>query len=108
MSLKQGQAIMSLKQGWETGCGKAKQAGGRSVVVIAFADAMLLGYFASIESFNFGGVCGVGKDPYACRRLTATSALHALTSLWNGSLRMSRSVDFWYLRISRSATVPGR
>jgi hypothetical protein len=28
------------------------------------------------------------------------------TSLAKGSLRMSRSVDFWYLRISRSATVP--
>ena len=27
---------------------------------------------------------------------------------WNGSLRMSSSVDFWYLRISRRATVPGR
>ena len=26
---------------------------------------------------------------------------------WNGSLRISSSVDFWYLRISRSATVPG-
>ncbi|KAL5656485.1 hypothetical protein ACJX0J_035804, partial [Zea mays] len=27
---------------------------------------------------------------------------------WNGSLRISSSVLFWYLRISRSATVPGR
>ena len=26
----------------------------------------------------------------------------------NGSLRISSSVLFWYLRISRSATVPGR
>ena len=25
----------------------------------------------------------------------------------NGSFRKSKSVDFWYLRISRSATVPG-
>merc|ERR1719361_579959 len=30
------------------------------------------------------------------------------TRRWNGSLRMRSSVDFWYLRISRSATVPGR
>ena len=30
-----------------------------------------------------------------------------LTTRENGSLRMSRSVLFWYLRISRSATVPG-
>ena len=29
------------------------------------------------------------------------------TRRWNGSLRMRRSVDFWYFRISRSATVPG-
>eukprot|EP00223_Ostreococcus_mediterraneus_P005934 CAMPEP_0179696502 /NCGR_PEP_ID=MMETSP0936-20121108/6901_1 /TAXON_ID=548131 ORGANISM="Ostreococcus mediterraneus, Strain clade-D-RCC2573" /NCGR_SAMPLE_ID=MMETSP0936 /ASSEMBLY_ACC=CAM_ASM_000574 /LENGTH=98 /DNA_ID=CAMNT_0021569455 /DNA_START=127 /DNA_END=420 /DNA_ORIENTATION=+ len=30
------------------------------------------------------------------------------TKRWNGSLRIKSSVDFWYLRISRSATVPGR
>ncbi|PNH03640.1 hypothetical protein TSOC_010279 [Tetrabaena socialis] len=30
------------------------------------------------------------------------------TRRWKGSLRMSSSVLFWYLRISRSATVPGR
>ncbi len=29
------------------------------------------------------------------------------TKRWNGSLRISSSVDFWYLRISRKATVPG-
>jgi histone H3 len=39
------------------------------------------------------------------RRETAAS-LH--THRWKGSLRMSSSVLFWYLRISRSATVPGR
>merc|ERR1719473_899788 len=30
------------------------------------------------------------------------------TRRWNGSFLIRRSVDFWYLRISRSATVPGR
>ena len=30
------------------------------------------------------------------------------TSLWNGIFWMRSSVDFWYLRICRSATVPGR
>ena len=29
------------------------------------------------------------------------------TRRWKGSLRMSSSVDFWYLLISRRATVPG-
>merc|ERR1719454_667290 len=29
------------------------------------------------------------------------------TRRWNGNLRMSSSVDFWYLLISRRATVPG-
>jgi hypothetical protein len=29
------------------------------------------------------------------------------TSRWKGSFRISSSVDFWYLRISRRATVPG-
>merc|ERR1719192_2281296 len=32
----------------------------------------------------------------------------SLTRRWKGSLRMSSSVDFWYLLISRRATVPGR
>jgi hypothetical protein len=36
------------------------------------------------------------------------SALTSRTSRWKGSRRMSRSVLFWYLRISRSATVPRR
>ena len=31
----------------------------------------------------------------------------SLTSCWNGSFRMSSSVDFWYRQISGSATVPG-
>ncbi len=31
-----------------------------------------------------------------------------LTSLEKGNLRISSSVDFWYLRISLRATVPGR
>ena len=32
----------------------------------------------------------------------------SLTSLWSGSFWINKSVLFWYLRISRSATVPGR
>ena len=32
----------------------------------------------------------------------------SLTKRWNGNFRMSNSVDFWYLRISLNATVPGR
>merc|ERR1711981_1546956 len=31
----------------------------------------------------------------------------SLTSLWKGSFLMRSSVDFWYLLISRRATVPG-
>jgi len=31
----------------------------------------------------------------------------SLTSLWKGSFLINNSVDFWYLRISRRATVPG-
>jgi hypothetical protein len=30
------------------------------------------------------------------------------TSRWNGDVRISKSVLFWYFRISLSATVPGR
>ena len=39
---------------------------------------------------------------------TLKSCAISRTSRWNGSLRISSSVDFWYRRISRSATVPGR
>ncbi len=31
----------------------------------------------------------------------------SLTRRWNGAFRIKSSVDFWYLRISRRATVPG-
>jgi histone H3 len=39
--------------------------------------------------------------------ITLKSCAISRTSRWKGSLRMSSSVDFWYRRISRSATVPG-
>lgn len=32
----------------------------------------------------------------------------SLNRRWKGNFRISRSVDFWYFRISRRATVPGR
>merc|ERR1719174_2014563 len=42
------------------------------------------------------------------RRSLLNSCAISRTSRWKGSLRISKSVDFWYLRISRRATVPGR
>ncbi|KAJ1452428.1 hypothetical protein M885DRAFT_526985 [Pelagophyceae sp. CCMP2097] len=42
------------------------------------------------------------------RRSVLKSCAISRTSRWKGSLRMRSSVDFWYLRISRRATVPGR
>ncbi|XBI07831.1 hypothetical protein VPH35_135671 [Triticum aestivum] len=42
------------------------------------------------------------------RRSVLKSCAISRTRRWKGSLRMSSSVLFWYLRISRSATVPGR
>jgi hypothetical protein len=50
-------------------------------------------------------------DPWNLRSLLVRSDKNWVTSLvkrWKGSLRRSNSVDFWYLRISRRATVPGR
>merc|ERR1712091_409286 len=41
------------------------------------------------------------------RRSPLKSWAISRTRRWNGSLRMRSSVDFWYLRISRRATVPG-
>ncbi len=41
------------------------------------------------------------------RKSVLNSCASSRTRRWKGSLRMSSSVDFWYLRISRSATVPG-
>ena len=42
------------------------------------------------------------------RRSVLKSCAISRTRRWKGSLRISSSVDFWYRRISRSATVPGR
>merc|ERR1711955_133620 len=41
------------------------------------------------------------------RRSVLKSCAISRTKRWKGSLRSSNSVDFWYLRISRNATVPG-
>merc|ERR1740121_2803973 len=40
-------------------------------------------------------------------RSVLKSCAISLTRRWKGSLRMRSSVDFWYLLISRRATVPG-
>lgn len=40
--------------------------------------------------------------------LPLVSCRISLASRWNGSLRISSSVVFWYFLISRKATVPGR
>ncbi|CAA7400273.1 unnamed protein product [Spirodela intermedia] len=42
------------------------------------------------------------------RRSVLKSWAISRTKRWKGSLRISSSVLFWYLRISLSATVPGR
>jgi len=42
------------------------------------------------------------------RKSVLKSCAISLTNRWNGNFRMSNSVDFWYLRISLNATVPGR
>ncbi|KAF6217086.1 hypothetical protein GE061_001439 [Apolygus lucorum] len=41
------------------------------------------------------------------RRSVLKSCAISLTRRWKGNLRISNSVDFWYLLISRRATVPG-
>ena len=41
------------------------------------------------------------------RRSVLKSWAISLTRRWKGSFLMSSSVDFWYLRISLRATVPG-
>ena len=46
-------------------------------------------------------------EPWNLRSVLKSCAI-SRTNLWNGSLRINKSVDFWYLRISRKATVPGR
>ncbi|CAL9094961.1 unnamed protein product, partial [Musa acuminata var. zebrina] len=63
------------------------------------------------------GVNGTEASAASCRAETAElwkrrsvlkSWAISRTRRWKGSFRMSSSVLFWYLRISRSATVPGR
>ena len=46
-------------------------------------------------------------EPWNLKSVLKSCAI-SRTNLWNGSLRINKSVDFWYLRISRKATVPGR
>jgi hypothetical protein len=46
-------------------------------------------------------------DPWKRKSLLKSCAI-SRTRRWNGNLRIKRSVDFWYRRISRKATVPGR
>merc|ERR1712226_884767 len=41
------------------------------------------------------------------RRSVLKSCAISRTKRWKGSLRSNNSVDFWYLLISRGATVPG-
>lgn len=59
-------------------------------------------------------LCGTGvltcSAPMAAlwkRRSVLKSCAISRTRRWKGSLRISSSVDFWYRRISRKATVPG-
>ena len=42
------------------------------------------------------------------RRSVLKSCAISRTNRWNGNFRINNSVDFWYRRISRRATVPGR
>ena len=41
-------------------------------------------------------------------RVLSSSQTTSLTRRWKGSFRIKSSVDFWYFRIWRRATVPGR
>ena len=50
---------------------------------------------------------GVGADAERGVRCHAGSGQSARTSRAKGSFLINSSVDRWYLRISRSATVPG-
>jgi len=45
-------------------------------------------------------------EPWKRRSVLKSWAI-SRTNLWKGSLRINSSVDFWYLLISRRATVPG-
>jgi len=41
------------------------------------------------------------------RKSDLKSCAISRTKRWNGNFRIKSSVDFWYRRISRKATVPG-
>ena len=61
---------------------------------------------AAVMVVQWGGEGG-GGEAEAASRGHAGSGQSARTSRANGSFLISSSVDRWYLRISRSATVPG-
>ena len=62
---------------------------------------------AAVMVVQWGGGGGGGGEAEAASRGHAGSGQSARTSRANGSFLISSSVDRWYLRISRSATVPG-
>ena len=59
-------------------------------------------------SIGSSSLISLSLSPGARRAQGHAFPFFFLTSLAKGSLRMSSSVDRWYLRISRRATVPGR
>ena len=58
------------------------------------------------ENVNITHTLEGGGTSDCKRRSTLYPLTISRTSRWNGSLRRSKSVDFWYWRISLSATVP--
>jgi hypothetical protein len=55
-----------------------------------------------------GHTCNANTAVDWKRKSVLNSCANSRTKRWKGSLRINNSVDFWYLRISRKATVPGR
>ena len=66
----------------------------------------LLGKFAH-KPLNKGIQEKETKNPKDMRTSSSFMRAVRLDLTWKGNLRMRSSVDFWYLRISRKATVPG-
>jgi hypothetical protein len=78
-----------------------------------------VGLSSLLKSHNSGGLeaqVGLVKGVVLATEIPSHTILaHTLkscaisrTSLWKGSFLIKSSVDFWYLLISRRATVPGR
>ena len=87
---------------------QADQEGFGTLLRLKFAMEFLFNISTqSTQSMTFNNTCRAQRAAVWNLMLGRIPSAISLTRRWKGSFLMSSSVDFWYLLISRRATVPG-